>query len=62
MRLLERERPLDVLRDGARRALAGHGSVVLVSGEAGVGKTVLLRAFVERVRADAPPLWGCATR
>jgi DNA-binding CsgD family transcriptional regulator/tetratricopeptide (TPR) repeat protein len=58
MRLLERERPLDVLRDGARRALAGHGSVVLVSGEAGVGKTVLLRAFVERVRADAPPLWG----
>src|ERR687893_1772509 len=57
MRLLERERPLDVLGDRARRVLAGHGSVVLVSGEAGVGKTVLMRAFVERV-GHAPPLWG----
>src|SRR5918998_120678 len=57
MRLLERGRPLDVRGDRARRVRAGHGSVVLVSGEAGVGKTVLMRAFVERV-GHAPPLWG----
>ncbi len=56
MRLLEREHPLDVLEERARRAAAGHGSVVLVAGEAGIGKTVLLRAFVERARAQ--PLWG----
>ena len=31
---------------------------MLVAGEAGIGKTVLLRAFVERVRAQAQPLWG----
>ena len=52
MRLLEREHPLDVLEERARRAAAGHGSVVLVAGEAGIGKTVLLRAFVERARAQ----------
>ena len=56
IRLLEREHPLDVLEERARRAAAGHGSVVLVAGEAGIGKTVLLRAFVERARAQ--PLWG----
>ncbi|HWM06821.1 MAG TPA: AAA family ATPase [Actinophytocola sp.] len=58
MRLLEREQPLDVLDDRASRAFAGQGTVVLVAGEAGIGKTVLLRAFVERVRAKAQPLWG----
>ena len=58
MRLLEREHPLDVLAERAGRAAAGHGSVVLVAGEAGIGKTVLLRALVDRVRATAPPLWG----
>ena len=56
MRLLEREHPLDLLEERARRSAAGHGSVVLVAGEAGIGKTVLLRAFVERARAQ--PLWG----
>ena len=58
VRLLERERPLDVLDDRTRRAVAGHGSVVLVAGEAGIGKTVLLRALVERARARTSPLWG----
>ena len=56
MRLLEREHPLDLLDERARRSVAGHGSVVLVAGEAGIGKTVLLRAFVEQSRAQ--PLWG----
>src|SRR4051794_9444486 len=58
MRLLEREHPLDVLADRAQRAAAGRGSVVLVAGEAGVGKTVLLRTLVERLRSTTPPLWG----
>jgi DNA-binding CsgD family transcriptional regulator len=58
MRLLEREHPLEVIEDRARRAAAGHGSVVLVAGEAGIGKTVLLRALVERTRTKAQPLWG----
>ena len=58
MRLLEREHPLDVLADRAREAVTGRGSVVLVAGEAGIGKTVLLRALVERLRPAAPPLWG----
>jgi DNA-binding CsgD family transcriptional regulator/tetratricopeptide (TPR) repeat protein len=58
MRLLEREHPLDLLADRGRRAVTGRGSVVLVAGEAGVGKTVLLRALVERLRPAAPPLWG----
>ena len=56
--LLEREQPLDVLVERARHAVAGSGSVVLVAGEAGVGKTVLLRAVVERVQGKAQPLWG----
>ena len=58
MELLEREHPLEVIEDRARRAAAGHGSVVLVAGEAGIGKTVLLRALVERTRTNAQPLWG----
>ncbi len=56
MRLLERDDLLRVLVDGERAAAAGRGSVVLVAGEAGVGKTALLRALVEQVPAEA--LWG----
>jgi len=56
VRLLEREHPLEVLDERAHRAAAGHGSVVLVTGEAGIGKTALLRAVTELVRV--PVLWG----
>jgi DNA-binding CsgD family transcriptional regulator len=56
VRLLERDHPLEVLHDRARRAADGRGSVVLVTGEAGIGKTALLRAFAER--SPAPALWG----
>jgi DNA-binding CsgD family transcriptional regulator/tetratricopeptide (TPR) repeat protein len=58
VRLLERDHLLDVLVDRADAAIAGHGSVVLVAGEAGIGKTVLLRTFVEQMGAKALPLWG----
>ena len=60
MRLLERDHPIDVLQTRADRAAAGHGGTVLLVGEAGIGKTALLRAFAERVseRMSMPVLWG----
>jgi DNA-binding CsgD family transcriptional regulator len=56
--LLEREAPLDALLAAARRAAAGHGSMVLLGGEAGIGKTSLLREFTGRVDSDCRVLWG----
>jgi DNA-binding CsgD family transcriptional regulator len=53
---LEREHPLQVLAERAQRAGGGQGSVVLVAGEPGIGKTSLLRAFA--VDARLPVLWG----
>ena len=43
--LLEREAQLSALTDYADDARAGHGRLVLVSGEAGIGKTALIEAF-----------------
>jgi DNA-binding CsgD family transcriptional regulator/tetratricopeptide (TPR) repeat protein len=58
VRLLEREHPLDVLTDRVHDALAGRGCAVLIAGEAGIGKTVLLHEFVDRHRKSAQALWG----
>ena len=44
--LLEREVELQVLDAALARAVAGTGSVVLLFGEAGIGKTTVLRAFL----------------
>ena len=41
--LLERDEHLKILGDILWRAMDGSGRVVVVSGEAGVGKTSLLR-------------------
>jgi hypothetical protein len=57
-RLLERDAELGLLQDGLRQAGRGRGSVVLVSGEAGIGKTSLVRAFAERARGRARVLVG----
>jgi DNA-binding CsgD family transcriptional regulator len=43
--LVARADSLDLLAEHRRRAAAGHGRIVLISGEAGVGKSTLLRAF-----------------
>jgi len=43
--LLERDAELAALTGAVASAAAGAGSVVLVAGEAGIGKTALLRAF-----------------
>jgi DNA-binding NarL/FixJ family response regulator len=44
--LIGRERELQVLSDRLDRAAAGEGGLVLVAGEAGVGKTSLVQAAV----------------
>jgi DNA-binding CsgD family transcriptional regulator len=55
--LVERESALAELAGLARRARAGEGALVLVAGEAGVGKTALLERL-EREVADARWSWG----
>lgn len=45
--LLERDREIAVLRGAVEDAAARHGSVVLVAGEPGIGKTSLLRSWME---------------
>ena len=50
--LLEREAELETLAAMVRRVRAGRGAAVLVRGEAGIGKTSLLRVL--RDRADLP--------
>ncbi|HVN13979.1 MAG TPA: AAA family ATPase, partial [Kineosporiaceae bacterium] len=46
--LVGRDEELAALRASAAEAVAGRGSVVLVGGEAGVGKTTLARAVLAR--------------
>ena len=59
MGLLERAEALAMLNDAARRAAGGDGSLVLVSGEAGIGKSALLaRAFPGDEPHDTRVLWG----
>src|SRR5262249_32068496 len=48
-----RERELVFLDDAWRRATRGNGHLVVLSGEAGMGKSRLLEALAERAR-DAP--------
>ncbi|MEV0459292.1 ATP-binding protein [Catellatospora methionotrophica] len=49
--LIGRAHPAAVLRDEVARAMAGHGGLVLVAGEAGIGKTTLLTAAMAQARA-----------
>ena len=57
MELLERTSFLDTLAEYAAEARRGDGRLVLVSGESGMGKTVLLEAFQQRL-PGARWLWG----
>ena len=57
MELVERESALAELAGRARRARAGEGGLVLVAGEAGVGKTALLERLA-RGLPDARWSWG----
>ncbi len=58
MRLLERDEPLAILERARVASLAQGGRLVFVEGEAGVGKTSLLRAFRAAVPAGTRVLLG----
>jgi predicted ATP-dependent serine protease len=57
MDLLERSSLLEEL-SGVLAATAAGGRVVLLAGEAGIGKSVLVKRFTERQSADARFLAG----
>jgi DNA-binding CsgD family transcriptional regulator/energy-coupling factor transporter ATP-binding protein EcfA2 len=56
--LLERERELAELAQAAREAAAGEGGLVLILGEAGIGKSSLIRAVRGLLPAEARLLVG----
>ena len=56
--LLERDEPLALLAASTLAAARGHGLTVLVSGEAGIGKTALLERFAGPSFAPGRVLWG----
>ena len=58
MRLLERERELAELGDAVRAAIDGSGCVLLVHGEAGIGKSSLVGALRDRPPAGSRVLVG----
>jgi DNA-binding CsgD family transcriptional regulator/tetratricopeptide (TPR) repeat protein len=57
--LLERGHQVAALREAHRRAVAGRGVLVLLAGEAGGGKTALVRHAVAEISATGTRiLWG----
>jgi predicted ATPase/DNA-binding CsgD family transcriptional regulator len=56
--LLERETSLRELDNALNEAASGEGRVVLVSGEAGIGKTSLIEQFTRQRRDSIRVLWG----
>ena len=58
MALIEREPYLGALADHLADVAAGTGRLVVVGGEAGVGKTTLLRAFADEHAREMRIAWG----
>src|SRR5215831_17993031 len=58
MELLEREHFFDELKTILGDVARGNGRFVLVSGEAGIGKTTLVERFTEANKEQARILWG----
>lgn len=58
MELIEREQQLKKLVDAWSQVRVGKGWIVLVSGEAGIGKTSLIQHFVAKQDKSARVLWG----
>jgi DNA-binding CsgD family transcriptional regulator/tetratricopeptide (TPR) repeat protein len=57
--LLERDLALDALSSALEQTRnSGAGCLALVSGEAGIGKTSVVRAFTERCSPDVEVRWG----
>ncbi len=58
MNLLERESYLVELHEALANASLGKGCLALLSGEAGIGKTALVKTFARRQREEVRVLWG----
>src|SRR6185503_7536873 len=58
MDLLERDQYLGEFEAMLGDVVAGNGRFILVSGEAGIGKTSLVEKFTEGHKDDARLLWG----
>jgi DNA-binding CsgD family transcriptional regulator len=58
MTLLERDEALAQLQVLMARACGGTGALVVVEGEAGIGKSALLRALADAQPAATPVWWG----
>lgn len=56
--LLERDHELATLQSHWSRAQSGQGSLVIVTGEPGAGKTSLAQLFAQNCADDVPILWG----
>jgi predicted ATPase len=54
-----RQSQLETLREGLDEARAGRGRLILLAGEAGIGKTAVAREFAEQARQHGSlVLWG----
>jgi ATP/maltotriose-dependent transcriptional regulator MalT len=58
MEFLERDAELEAMDDALDEAAEGHGSVIVVAGEAGIGKTRLVNEFIDSAGDDVRVLWG----
>jgi DNA-binding CsgD family transcriptional regulator len=58
MHLLEHQEQLETLNRCFQEARAASGKLVLVAGEAALGKSSLVERFVSEHRRDARTLWG----
>jgi ATP/maltotriose-dependent transcriptional regulator MalT len=56
--LVERDEALATLRSSLDDEATATGRIVLIRGEAGIGKTALLKAFVEACPSEVDVLWG----
>ena len=62
MDLLERDVAMRQLGAALENAARGEGRAVLISGEAGIGKTTLVEGFVRDRHGAVHVLWGaCLT-